>query len=306
MAKTQTTTASVPSASSVWRPVHAARRASPLAGQRRRAAALAAAGILAALALIAVVVPLAAPLDQRLVDLTQVNASPSLAHPFGTDELGRDVLLRCIYGLRVSLVIGAAAALMSTFIGGAVGRCAAGCGGWADRVLMRVVDGVASLPHLLLGIFIVVLFRRGALPVIAAVGLTHWLSTARLVRSEVLSLRERPLIDAAISGGATRWRVARRHLAPNIVPHVALATVLMLPHAIWHESALSFLGLGLPPHLASLGNMIADGRRSILAGAWWPSFFPGLAIVVPTLMVSVLGGWLRDRVNPRWRSELQL
>jgi peptide/nickel transport system permease protein len=289
-----------------WRPVHAARRASPLAGQRRQAAALIATGILALLAVAAIVVPLVLPLDQRLVDLTRVNTSPSLVHPFGMDELGRDVLLRCVYGLRVSLAIGAAAALASTLIGGAVGLVAAAFGGWVDRALMRVLDGVASLPHLLLGIFIVVLFRRGALTVIAAVALTHWLSTARIVRSEVLSLRERPLVDAAISGGATRWRVLRRHLAPNIVPHIALATALMLPHAIWHESALSFLGLGLPPHLASLGNMIADGRRSVLAGAWWPSFFPGLAIVAPTLAVSVAGGWLRDRVNPRWRSELQL
>ncbi|MGH8899187.1 MAG: ABC transporter permease [Egibacteraceae bacterium] len=305
MAETQITDLT-PSAPPAWRPVHAARRTCPVAGQRRRATALAAAGALAALAVVAVVVPLAVQLDQRLVDLTQVNTPPSLTHLFGTDELGRDVLLRSVYGLRISLAIGAAAALMSTLVGGAVGLVAAAFGGWVDRALMRVLDGVASLPHLLLGIFIVVLFRGGALPVIAAVALTHWLSTARIVRSEVLSLRERPLVDAAISGGASRWRVVRRHLAPNIVPHVALATVLMLPHAIWHESALSFLGLGLPPHLASLGNMIADGSRSVLAGAWWPSFFPGLAIVAPTLAVSVLGGWLRDRINPRWRSELQL
>lgn len=293
-------------AAPAWRPAQAARRASPLTGRRRRAAAITAGGVLAVLALAAIVVPIVVPLDQRLVDLSVVNTPPSLTHPFGTDELGRDVLLRSIYGLRISLAVGAAAALMATLIGGAVGLVAATLGGWVDRTLMRALDGIASLPHLLLGIFIVVLFRRGALTVIAAVGLTHWLSTARIVRSEVLSLRERPMVDAAISGGASRWRVLRRHLAPNVVPHVALATVLMLPHAIWHESALSFLGLGLPPHLASLGNMIADSRQSLLVGAWWPSFWPGVAIIVPTLAVSALGGWLRDRINPRWRSELQL
>ncbi len=159
-----------------------------------------------------------------------------------------------MYGLRVSLLVGVAAALTATVVGTAVGATAGALGGWVDRAVMRVVDTIASVPHLLLGIFIVAMFRPGVWPVVISVALTHWLSTARIVRAEVLSLRSRPYIDAAVSGGASRWQVAVRHLLPGVLPQAALAAVLMVPHAMWHESALSFLGLGLPTHTASLGN----------------------------------------------------
>lgn len=141
---------------------------------------------------------------------------------------------------------------------------------------------------------------------VISVALTHWLSTARIVRAEVLSLRSRPYVDAAVSGGASRWRVAVRHLLPGVLPQAALAAVLMVPHAMWHESALSFLGLGLPTHTASLGNLIQEARGSLLAGQWWPTLFPGLFIIVPTLAVAGLAGAWRERINPRRRSELML
>ncbi|GAA0924309.1 ABC transporter permease [Nonomuraea longicatena] len=265
-----------------------------------------AAALLGLLALAVVVVPLVVQLDQQLVDLAAAGQGPSLAHPLGTDEMGRDVLLRCLYGLRVSFVVGLVAALAGMLIGGLVGLAAGALGGVADRLLMRVVDGFSSLPHLLLGIFIVAMFAPSPWAVVVSVGVTHWTTAARIVRSEVLSLRERPFVEAAISGGASRARIVRRHLLPHLAPHLLLATVLMVPHAIWHETALSFLGLGLPPHLASLGNMINDGQRSLLAGDWWSSLAPGLFILVPTLSVSVLTQHWRDRLNPRTRSELSL
>ncbi|WP_407555036.1 ABC transporter permease [Streptomyces sp. Pv4-95] len=252
------------------------------------------------------VVPLVVPLDRQAVDLAVKLRAPSLAHPFGTDEVGRDLLLRCVYGLRVSLLVGVVAALAATVIGTAVGALAGTLGGWADRAVMRVVDLFSSVPHLLLGIFIVAMFRPGAWPVIISVALTHWLSTARIVRAEVLSLRSRPFIDAAVSGGASRWRVAVRHVLPGVLPQAGLAAVLMVPHAIWHESALSFLGLGLPAHEASLGNMVNSARSSLLAGDWWPTLFPGLFIIVPTLAIAGLAGAWRERLNPRRRSELML
>ncbi|MEV8598307.1 ABC transporter permease [Streptomyces griseoviridis] len=251
-------------------------------------------------------VPPLVHLDQQAVDLGAKLLSPSWSHPFGTDDLGRDLLLRCVYGLRVSLLVGVAAALAATVIGTAVGVMAGALGGWADRALMRVVDTVSSVPHLLLGIFIVAMFRPGVWPVVVSVALTHWLSTARIVRAEVLSLRSRPYIDAAVSGGASRWRVAVRHLLPGVLPQAALAAVLMVPHAMWHESALSFLGLGLPTHMASLGNLIQGARGSLLAGQWWPTLFPGLFIIVATLAVAGLAGAWRERINPRRRSELML
>ncbi|MFF4158568.1 ABC transporter permease [Streptomyces sp. NPDC001678] len=264
------------------------------------------AAVMAAVVLAVIVVPLAVPLDEQAVDLSAKLLPPGPARPFGTDEVGRDLLLRCVYGLRVSLLVGVVAALVATVVGTAAGTLAGALGGRTDRLLMRLVDLFSSVPHLLLGIFVVALFRPGIWPVVASVAVTHWLSTARVVRAEVLSLRSRPYIDAAVSGGASRWRVTVRHLLPAVLPQAGLAAVLMVPHAIWHESALSFLGLGLPTHRASLGNMVNSARGSLLAGDWWPTLFPGLFIIVPTLALAGLAGAWRARLNPRHRSELTL
>ncbi|MFG2657395.1 ABC transporter permease [Streptomyces sp. NPDC048425] len=283
-----------------WRAYGGARR-STRAWRVRTSAVLVAAVVLAVL-----VVPPLAHLDEQAVDLAAKLRPPSWAHPFGTDDVGRDLLLRCVYGLRVSLLVGVVAAVVATVIGTAVGALAGAVGGWTDRVVMRLVDVFSSVPHLLLGIFIVAMFRPGVWPVVVSVALTHWLSTARIVRAEVLSLRTRPYIDAAVSGGSSRWRIAVRHLLPGVLPQAALAAVLMVPHAIWHESALSFLGLGLPAHQASLGALVQSARGSLLAGGWWPTLFPGLFIIVPTLAIAGLAGAWRERLNPRRRSELML
>ncbi|MET9054615.1 ABC transporter permease [Streptomyces bacillaris] len=262
--------------------------------------------IVVAVALAVLIVPPLAQLDEQAVDLSNKLRPPSWAHPFGTDDVGRDLLLRCVYGLRVSLLVGLVAALTATVVGTAVGALAGAFGGWPDRIVMRVVDTLSSIPHLLLGIFIVAMFRPGVWPVIISVALTHWISTARIVRSEVLSLRSRPFIDAAVSGGASRGRVIVRHLLPGVLPQAGLAAVLMVPHAMWHESALSFLGLGLPAHQASLGNLVQSARGSLLAGDWWPTLFPGLFLIIPTLALAGLAGAWRDRINPRRKSELML
>ncbi|WP_432081973.1 ABC transporter permease [Streptomyces sp. WAC 04229] len=289
-----------PAPAPAWRSQGTARRST-------RTLRLRTSAMLLALTVLAVLlVPPLVQLDQQAVDLAAKLRPPSREHPFGTDDVGRDLLLRCVYGLRVSLLVGVAAALTATVVGTAVGATAGALGGWVDRGVMRVVDTISSVPHLLLGIFIVAMFRPGVWPVVASVALTHWLSTARIVRAEVLSLRSRPYVDAAVSGGASRWRVAVRHLLPGVLPQAALAAVLMVPHAMWHESALSFLGLGLPTHTASLGNLIQEARGSLLAGQWWPTLFPGLFIIVPTLAVAGLAGAWRERINPRRRSELML
>ncbi|MFF9138198.1 ABC transporter permease [Streptomyces albogriseolus] len=283
-----------------WRAHDAARRSTHVL-RLRVSAALVAVTVLAVL-----LVPPLVQLDQQAVDLAAKLEPPSWAHPFGTDDVGRDLLLRCVYGLRVSLLVGVVAALTATVIGTAVGAAAGALGGWADRLVMRLVDTLSSVPHLLLGIFIVAMFRPGVWPVVISVALTHWLSTARIVRAEVLSLRSRPFVDAAVSGGASRWRVTVRHLLPGVLPQAGLAAVLMVPHAMWHESALSFLGLGLPTHTASLGTLIQGARGSLLAGQWWPTLFPGLFLILPTLAVAGLAGAWRERINPRRRSELML
>ncbi|MEV6347124.1 ABC transporter permease [Actinoplanes sp. NPDC051851] len=276
-----------------------------LAWSRPRMPSVAGAVLVVAIG-VTLLIPLIAPLDQSAVALDRVSLPPSLAHPGGTDDLGRDVLLRSLYGLRVSLLVGVVAAITATVLGGLIGGVSGLLGGWPDRILMRVVDTVAALPHLLLGIFIVAMLRPSLGAVILSIGLTHWLSTARIVRSELLSLRTRLFIDAAVSGGASRIRVLTRHLLPHVLPKIALATTLMVPHAVWHETSLSFLGLGLPPHLASLGNMINDGQRSLFTGAWWASLVPGLVIIVVTLAVAAVAARWRDRLDPRVRAELNL
>ncbi|MFI8823404.1 ABC transporter permease [Streptomyces sp. NPDC053431] len=259
-----------------------------------------------AVVLAVLLVPPFVQLDEQAVDLGRKLLPPSWEHPFGTDDVGRDLLLRCVYGLRISLLVGLVAALVAGVVGTAVGAAAGAIGGRFDRFVMRIVDGFSAVPHLLLGIFVVAMFRPGVWPVILSVAVTHWLSTARIVRSEVLSLRSRPFVDAAVSGGSSRWRIAVRHLLPAVLPQAGLAAVLMVPHAMWHESALSFLGLGLPSHRAGLGNLVQTARSSLLAGDWWPTLFPGLLLVVPTLALAGLAGVWRDRLDPRRRSELML
>ena len=249
------------------------------------------------------------PLDDRSVDLDHVLAGPSWAHPFGTDEVGRDLLARVLHGLRISLAIASFAAFTAVVVGTVVGVLAGTLGGKADAVIMRATDVFASQNHFLFGILLVVLFRPvlgGGAAIMLSVGLTHWPSLARIVRGELMSLRELPFVSAAVGGGAGRMRLARRHYLPHLVPAVALAFVLTVPHAIFHESALSFLGLGLEAHRASLGNILSDGQRSLLVGGWWVALFPGAAILVACMSIGTLAEYFREQLHPRWRSELEL
>lgn len=257
----------------------------------------------------AVTATLLAPPDDTAVDLTRVLEAPSAAHPMGTDEVGRDLATRVLAGVQVSLLIAALAALGAVIAGTVIGVLAGAMGGHVDAAVMRVVDVLASQNHFLFGILLIVLFRPafgGAGAIVLAVGLTHWPSLARIVRGELLSVREQPFVAAAIGGGASRRRLTRRHYLPHLLPAIGLAFVLTLPHAIFHESAYSFLGLGLPAHEASLGNILADGQRSLLAGGWWIALFPGLAILLAAATVATLAEHWREHLNPRWRSELEL
>ncbi|MBB3674858.1 ABC transporter permease [Modestobacter versicolor] len=260
--------------------------------------------VLAVLAAYAVLVPAVAGVDDRVTDFAAARQAPSADHPFGTDSAGRDLFVRTAAGLRVSLLIAAVCAVLSTVIGALVGALSGVAGGWADRLAMRVVDGVNAVPHLLLGIVLVALFRGSLVAVVASIALTHWTQVARVVRAEVLSLRDRPHVDAAVLGGATRWRVVHRHLLPAALPQALVAAVLLLPHAVWHESTLSFLGLGLPPHRASLGTLLEEARSSLLLGGWWTLAFPALGLVLATLAVAAVGSALRDRVALPQRVEV--
>lgn len=268
-----------------------------------------AAGVLVVLALACASAALIAPLDAFAIDLSASLQAPSWTHLMGTDQSGRDVLALVLRGLRVSIMIAVFAATIAIVIGASVGVLAGALGGRVDALLMRVVDFVASQNHFLIALLLVVLFRpllgsTGA--VLLSVGLTHWTSVARIVRGELLSLRERPFVAAAVNAGARRAWLVRRHFLPHLLPTLGTSFVLLFPHAIFHEAALSFLGVGLAPHQASLGNLLADSRQTLLIGAWWMSLFPGLLLFAATLCVGTLGDHFRDLTQPRWRSELEL
>lgn len=265
--------------------------------------------VLVVLVVGAIAADLVRPINETAVDLDSVLAAPSIAHPMGTDEVGRDLLTRVIHGTRVSLTIGVFAALLAGAVGGALGLLAGTLGGRIDTAIMRFTDACASQSHFFFVLLIAVLFRPalgGSGAVMLAVGLTHWPSLARIVRGELLSVRERPFVAAAIGGGAGRGRLARRHYFPHLLPAMGLAFVLTIPHAIYHEAALSFLGVGLEPHAASLGNLLADSQQALLIGGWWVSLFPGIVLVIAAMTIGTIAEYWREHLHPRWRSELEL
>ena len=287
-----------------WREVAGA-RSRPWSGTRRAAPRGGSGPWWAVLAGVVVVVLLlgAGAADQR-ADFTQAFLPPSVEHPFGTDQAGRDLLARSLAGARVSLLVGLVAALVSSVVGVVVGGLAGSLasragGGVVDGLLMRLVDAVNALPHLVLGIVVVALLGPSLGSVILSVALTHWTTTARLVRAELLALQGVGFVEAAVGAGAGRWWVLSRHLLAHVMGRVVLATVLMVPHAIMHESALSFLGLGLPDDQASLGTIIEQSRTAVLAGHWWPAVLPGLLLVGLSLVVFALGERLRPASRGR-------
>lgn len=280
------------------------------AGERRRSLMvvaflerrLAVAGMaaLGAICLVALLAPLLAPFDPGAQgDLVRERfLAPSLEHPLGTDNLARDVLSRLLYGARISLSVGLLAVTISVTLGTVLGAVAGYVGGRTDAVIMRFVDVVISFPRLVLLITIVAVFEPGILVIVVVLGLTLWPSTARLVRGEVLSLREQEFIVAARALGLPRRHVLARHVIPNALGPVIVAATLGMGNTIVLEAGLSFLGLGVQAPLASWGSMIDAGRAN-LPGAWWISTFPGLAIVGTVLALNLVGEGLRDALDPR-------
>jgi len=237
----------------------------------------------------AVLVPWLQPLDPRAVDLSVVLRAPSPEHFFGTDQLGRDVWIRSAQGLRMSLLLALGASVFSTVLGVGVGLLAAWRGGLVDRLAMRLVDTTNALPHLLLVVVIVALWRGQWWAIVLSIALTHWTQVARIVRSRLLAERTADYVQLARASGAPATAIWCTHLVPAVAPQAAIALVLQLPHAIWHESSLSFLGVGLPPESASLGLLLEDARGGLLAGAWWLLVFPaGLLVLVSWCTASLI------------------
>ncbi|APT85055.1 ABC transporter permease [Corynebacterium aquilae] len=245
--------------------------------------------VLVALTTYAIVVPIVAHIDPAMTDFANRGLSPSAEHLFGTDSKGRDVFVRLAAGLRISLLIALLTAIISTVVGTTIGVVSALLGGVVDQVLMRVTDTVNALPHLLLGLLIVSMFPGNIVAIVASLVLTHWVSTARTVRAQVLSVRTASFVSLSYLQGASTQQVLWRHFVPAAMGQALVGLVLLIPHAVWHESTLSFLGVGLPPHHPSLGTILSDAEGALLLGHWWILVIPATLLIATTLSIGAVG-----------------
>jgi peptide/nickel transport system permease protein len=265
----------------------------------RRARALAwIAGSVALLVAIAVAGTVLAPAADA-TDLLARRQPPSLDHPFGTDWLGRDMLARTLVGLRLSLAVGIAAASVSAVLALALGALAGALGSRVDAAVGWLVDLFLALPHLVLLILVAFAAGGGVGGVVLAVALTHWPSLTRVLRGEARRVATSDYVAVASALGRGNWWIARRHLTRHLVPHFLVGMVLLFPHAILHEAALSFLGLGLSPHAPAVGVILSDAMRYLSAGAWWLALLPGVALLLVVKAIDVIGEHLRALADPR-------
>lgn len=252
--------------------------------------------ILIALSLLA---PFLTPYEPTEVDLYAVDQGPSWTHPLGTDNLGRDVLSRCLYGGRVSLSVGFAAVGVSLVVGILYGASSGFVGGWLDRILMGIVDGLLALPNILLVVAFYLFLEPGLASVVLVIGGTSWMQVARLVRTQFFSLKQQDFIQAARVLATPNLKIIIRHLLPNCFVSIMVISIINIGHAIITESTLSFLGLGIPQHEPSWGNMLMGGQMTLLNGSWWQTVFPGLFIVFTVLSINFLGDAIRDALDVR-------
>jgi peptide/nickel transport system permease protein len=220
----------------------------------------------------------------------------------GTDFQSRDVLSRLIFGARVSLIVGAAGTLVAGSIGTALGILAGYLGGWVDQLIMRVTDAWLALPALVFAIFLATMVGPSMWNIVIILGAVYWTRYARVIRGEVLSLREREFVKLAEIAGGSRTRVIFRHILPNVLNSTMVLASLTIGVVIIAEASLSFLGVGVPPPEPAWGSMLADGRSMLMVGDWWLTVFPGVGILLVVLATQLLGDWLRVRLDPQLRN----
>ncbi|MGB9698084.1 MAG: oligopeptide ABC transporter permease [Thermodesulfobacteriota bacterium] len=247
---------------------------------------------------VAIFAPWLAPYDPGQINVKKILEGPSREHPFGTDQLGRDVLSRMIYGSRISLLVGFVSVGIACLVGVLLGALAGYYGHWVDNLIMRFVDIMLCFPTFFLILAVIAFLEPSIWNIMIVIGLTGWMSVARLVRAEFLSLKERDFTLAEKALGAKDWRIIFQHILPNALAPVLVAATLGVAGAILTESALSFLGIGVQPPTPSWGNILTAGKDNIQI-AWWLSLFPGLAILLTVMAYNLLGEGIRDAIDPR-------
>lgn len=246
--------------------------------------------------------PLVLSYSYDQIDLNNNNQAPSWQHWFGTDQLGRDILVRALIGGRVSLMVGIVATTVSFIIGVTYGAISGYFGGYIDELMMRIVDVIYSLPYIFIVIVLLAFFSKSILMLFIALGAVSWLTMARIVRGQVLSIKNQEFVEAARAVGVTTPMIIIRHIIPNTLGPVIIYTTLTIPSAMLSEAFLSFLGLGVQPPLASWGTMVSEGINSIAIYPW-QLIFPGVMMAVTLFSLNFLGDGLRDALDPQMRKE---
>ena len=232
------------------------------------------------------------------VNFEYKNLAPSMAHPFGTDWMGRDMLTRTIEGLGLSIVIGTIASTFSSALAIILGLLSS-AGKKADAFVSWLVDLFLSIPHLLLIILISIGLGGGATGIIVGVALTHWTSLTRVVRAEIKQLKTQEYIHISRNMGRSKWWIATKHIMPHLIPQILLGTILMFPHAILHEASATFLGFGLSPHEPAIGIILSESMKYLSIGYWWLAFFPGLSLLIVVLIFDLIGDNLGKLMDPK-------
>ena len=224
--------------------------------------------------------------------------APSLAHLFGTDNLGRDMFYRTVCGLSTSIQIGLLSAVISSVIALVLGSLSAVFGGKVDKLVNFMVDLCMGVPHLILLILISIAVGGGAAGVIIGVAVTHWPNLTRVIRAEVMQIRSAQYVQIARKLGMSRWHIAAKHIVPHVFPQYLVGLVLLFPHAILHEAAITFLGYGLPLDTPAVGVILAESMKHLATGMWWLAFFPGIALLLVTQLFDIVGDYMKILIDP--------
>lgn len=235
-------------------------------------------------------------------NFASANQMPSLEHLFGTDWMGRDMFQRTIAGLGLSIMVGFIASVVSTFISIVLGLFSS-FNRFADEVVAGIIDLFGSIPHILLIILVSIMFGGGVFGVVMGVGLTHWTPLARVLRSEVKEIRTKEYIHLADNLGKSKIWIATKHIFPLIVSQIIVGVILMFPHAIMHEAAITFLGFGLPPHEPAIGVILAESMQYLSSGYWWLAFYPGMSLLIVVLLFDLIGENVEKLLNPETAQE---